>query len=98
MDSEIRRNLERHNFDPNNSTKKHIRNANKSAMTVANRVLDCREEVLGFFKQQILKVKREERLAQEEREMLAKQKISKEDSEGNRSVQAYFLHILSTRF
>jgi hypothetical protein len=82
MDNDIKKHLDRQNFDPNNASKKHLRNTNKSAMTVANRVLDCREEVLGFFKQQILKVKREDRLAQEERDILAERKISKENSQG----------------
>lgn len=83
MDADIKKHLDRQNFDPNNGPKKHLRNTNKSAMIVANRVLDCREEVLGFFKQQVLKVKREERLAQEEHDMLAeKLKTSKENSQG----------------
>jgi hypothetical protein len=69
VETEIKKALDRHHFEPNNASKNHLRNANKSAMMVANRVLECREEVLGFFKQQLMKVKREERIAQEEREL-----------------------------
>jgi hypothetical protein len=82
MDTDLKKHLDRHNFDPDNACKKHLRNTNKSAMTVANRVLDCREEVLGFFKQQVLKEKRDERLAQEDRELKAEKNILQENSQG----------------
>lgn len=56
-------------------------------MTVANRVLDCREEVLGFFRQQLLKLKREERIAQEQREMMERRSIMQENSQGARVLE-----------
>ena len=60
-----------------------MRNTNKSAMTVANRVLDSRDEVLGFFKQQLMRLKREERIAQEERDLLEQRNVFQETSEGS---------------
>ena len=82
MDTDVKKHLDHQNFNPENACKKHLRNTNKSAMTVANRVLDCREEVLGFFKQQVLKVKRDERIAQEERDLMAEKNILQENSQG----------------
>mmetsp|Transcript_12804 Transcript_12804/g.20886 ORF Transcript_12804/g.20886 Transcript_12804/m.20886 type:complete len:668 (+) Transcript_12804:129-2132(+) len=83
VEADIRKSLDRHHFDPDNTTKQHMRNTNKSAMTVANRVLDCREEVIGFFKQQLMKVKREERIAQEEKELMAERNTLKVNSEAH---------------
>lgn len=81
VSADIKKKLDRAHFDPTSASKTHGQNLNKTTMTIANRVLDCREEVLGFFRTQILKMKREERISQEQKALSEERNLSKEDSE-----------------
>lgn len=56
------------------TTHKHLKNLNHSISYIADRVMVARDEVTGFFKNQIQKMKREHRLAVEAGEELLRQR------------------------
>ena len=55
----------RHDRRSSAGTRLHVKNLSDAISIVADRVLDSREELRGYFRNQMLKLQREHRLVQE---------------------------------
>lgn len=63
-------------------TRVHIKNLSDAISLIADRVLDSREELKGYFKNQMQKMKREQRLMQEAEDLHRLKKRDQDDING----------------
>jgi hypothetical protein len=73
--------LQPHNKSSTNS-RQHVKNLSDAIAIIADRVLESRDELRGYFRNQMQKLKREQRLVQEAEDLHRQRKKDQDDING----------------